>query len=133
MPVTKGQQAIRDIVRAMTIGTGICLPAGIYPIFGPIVRNSSKGREITMARWGMPSPRFALKGATAIPGSPISAMSPLPIAAVALASKIVVWFLTSFPENESCRMENDACMVRVRRDAALAFFRRVDALTSVER
>src|SRR5258705_4041898 len=36
---------------------------GIYPDYSaPIVRNSSEGRELTMARCGMPSPRFALKG-----------------------------------------------------------------------
>src|SRR5204863_5518166 len=28
----------------------------------PIVRNQDGGRELTMARWGMPSPLFALKG-----------------------------------------------------------------------
>lgn len=30
--------------------------------FGPIVRNTTEGRELAMCRWGMPSPAFALKG-----------------------------------------------------------------------
>jgi putative SOS response-associated peptidase YedK len=36
---------------------------GIFPDYAaPIVRNQPEGRELTMARWGMPSPVFALKG-----------------------------------------------------------------------
>jgi len=36
---------------------------GIFPDYtAPIVRNRPDGRELTMARWGMPSPVFALKG-----------------------------------------------------------------------
>jgi putative SOS response-associated peptidase YedK len=32
------------------------------------VRNHLGGRELTMARWGMPSPAFALKGKKSDPG-----------------------------------------------------------------
>ncbi len=36
---------------------------GIYPDYAaPIVRNSAAGRELTMARWGMPSPASVLVG-----------------------------------------------------------------------
>jgi putative SOS response-associated peptidase YedK len=36
---------------------------GIFPDYSaPIVRNHTDGRELTMARWGMPSPVVALKG-----------------------------------------------------------------------
>lgn len=36
---------------------------GVFPDYpAPIVRNQPDGRELTMARWGMPSPAFALKG-----------------------------------------------------------------------
>jgi putative SOS response-associated peptidase YedK len=36
---------------------------GIFPDYSaPIVRNSAEGRELVLARWGMPSPVFALKG-----------------------------------------------------------------------
>ena len=62
--VTKGQQAIRELTRAMTDRTGN-LPSmpGIFPAYpAPIVRNTSEGRELTLARWGMPSPALALKG-----------------------------------------------------------------------
>jgi len=55
---TKGQQAIRDITRAMIDKTGnLPLFPGIFPDYSaPIVRNSAAGRELTLARWGMPSP-----------------------------------------------------------------------------
>lgn len=42
---------------------------GIFPDYSaPIVRNTTKGRELAMARWGMPSPAFALKGRNSDPG-----------------------------------------------------------------
>jgi putative SOS response-associated peptidase YedK len=48
----------------MTDRTGNLPPLpGIFPDYpAPIVRNQPGGRELTMARWGMPSPIFALKG-----------------------------------------------------------------------
>jgi hypothetical protein len=62
--LTKGQQAIRELARAMSDRTGNLPPLpGIFPDYrAPIVRNQPEGRELTMARWGMPSPVFALKG-----------------------------------------------------------------------
>ena len=62
--VTKGQQAIRELARAMRDRTGNLPPLyGIFPDYAaPIVRNQPEGRELMMARWGMPSPVFALKG-----------------------------------------------------------------------
>jgi putative SOS response-associated peptidase YedK len=42
---------------------------GIFPDYAaPIVRNQRGGRELMMARWGMPSPAFALKGSNSDPG-----------------------------------------------------------------
>jgi putative SOS response-associated peptidase YedK len=42
---------------------------GIFPDYAaPIVRNAVEGRELAMARWGMPSPVFALKGRDRDPG-----------------------------------------------------------------
>ena len=36
---------------------------GIFPDYGaPVVREGAEGCELTLARWGMPSPIFALKG-----------------------------------------------------------------------
>jgi putative SOS response-associated peptidase YedK len=67
--MTKSQDAIRQLVRALTDGTWADhtgnLPAlpGIYPDYqAPIVRNRAEGRELAMARWGMPSPAAVLKG-----------------------------------------------------------------------
>lgn len=62
--VTKGQSAICELARAMIdrIGNMPPLP-GIFPDYGaPIVREGADGRELVLARWGMPSPLFALKG-----------------------------------------------------------------------
>ena len=62
--LTKGQAAIRELAAVMTDRTGN-LPemAGIYPDYpAPIVREGAEGREMVMARWGMPSPAFALEG-----------------------------------------------------------------------
>ena len=55
---TKGQQAIREMTRAMLDSTGNLPPLpGIFPDYAaPIVRNSSAGRELALARWGMPTP-----------------------------------------------------------------------------
>jgi hypothetical protein len=67
---TKGQQAIRELTRAMFDRTGNLPPLpGIFPDYAaPIVRNTADGRELAMARWGMPSPVFALKGRNSDPG-----------------------------------------------------------------
>ena len=68
--LTKGQQAIREFARAMFDRTGN-LPTfpAIFPDYAaPIVRNQPGGHELAMARWGMPSPVFALKGKNCDPG-----------------------------------------------------------------
>ncbi|BBK33442.1 putative SOS response-associated peptidase YedK [Stella humosa] len=68
--LTKGQQAIRDLTAAMLDRTGNLQPQpGIFPDYmAPVVRNQPEGRELTLARWGMPSPVFALKGRNSDPG-----------------------------------------------------------------
>jgi hypothetical protein len=63
--ITKGQQAIRDLVGAMRDLTGnLPMLPGVFPDYSaPIVRTAKDGvREIAMARWGMPSPAFAIAG-----------------------------------------------------------------------
>ncbi len=68
--LTKGQAAIREMARAMVdnVGNMPALP-GIYPDYrAPVVREGPDGRELAMARWGMPSPAFALKGRSTDPG-----------------------------------------------------------------
>ena len=60
----KGQKAILEAVRAMIDSTGN-MPTypGVFPDYAaPIVRNTAAGRELTTARWGMPSPVFAPMG-----------------------------------------------------------------------
>ena len=68
--MTKGQQAIRDLIRAMRDQTGNLPPLpGIFPDYrAPIVRQGPEGRELAMARWGMPSPVFALQCKKSDPG-----------------------------------------------------------------
>ena len=68
--VTMSQQAIRDLVSAFRDKTGNMPPLpGIFPDYpAPIVRTGVDGRELTMARWGMPSPVFAVQGRKSDPG-----------------------------------------------------------------
>ena len=68
--ITEGQQAIHELYRAATDLTGN-LPSmpGVFPDYpAPIVRNGADGRELVKARWGMPSPVFALQGKRTDPG-----------------------------------------------------------------
>jgi putative SOS response-associated peptidase YedK len=77
--LTKGQDAIRQLVAALTgalpidrTGNLPVLP-GVFPDYSaPILRNgageNAGGRELVMARWGMPSPAFALEGKKSDPG-----------------------------------------------------------------
>lgn len=68
--ITKGQQAIREFTRAMVDRAGN-LPSlpGVFPDYpAPIVRSGPDSRELVMARWGMPSPVFALEGKKTDPG-----------------------------------------------------------------
>jgi hypothetical protein len=72
----KGPQAIRDFARAMRGDVGNMPPLpGVFPDYAaPIVRNAEDGeRALVMARWGMPSPQSALRGATLIRASRTSA------------------------------------------------------------
>ncbi|MBO0661440.1 SOS response-associated peptidase family protein [Jiella sp. MQZ9-1] len=58
--VTTGQQAIRDFTDAARDTTGNLPPLpGIFPdTEAPVVRTVEGARELTMMRWGMPSPAF---------------------------------------------------------------------------
>ena len=63
--MTKGQQAIRELADVIRDTTGnLPMLPGIFPDYAaPIVRTGADGvRELVMARWGMPSPAFALQG-----------------------------------------------------------------------
>jgi putative SOS response-associated peptidase YedK len=102
--LTKGQQAIRELARAMTDRTGNLPPLpGIFPDYAaPMVRNQPAGRELTMARWGMPSPAFALKGRNSDPGvtNVRNAKSPHWRRWLGIENRCVVPF-TSFAEHEA--------------------------------
>lgn len=65
--MTRGQQAIRDLTRAFRDLTGNLPPLpGIFPDYrAPIVRNTAEGRELTLARWGMPTPPQFVAGRNA--------------------------------------------------------------------
>ena len=101
--VTKSQAAIRAASRAMLDRTGNLPPLpGIFPDYGaPIVREAAAGREIVLARWGMPSPVFALKGKKTDPGvtNIRNVKSPHWRRWLAPESRCLVPF-TSFSENE---------------------------------
>ena len=101
--ITKGQQAIREFAGAMhdRIGNLPSLP-GVFPdYFAPIVRNQPDGRELAMARWGMPSPLFALEGKKSDPGvtNIRNVKSPHWRRWLGIENRCLVPF-TSFSENE---------------------------------
>jgi putative SOS response-associated peptidase YedK len=102
--ITKGQQAIREFTRAMTDRVGNLPPMpGVFPDYAaPIVRNQLDGRELAMARWGMPSPAFALKGRKTDPGvtNVRNVASPHWRRWLGVEHRCVVPF-TSFSENET--------------------------------
>lgn len=102
--LTKGQAAIREMARAMVDHTGNLPPlAGIFPDYpAPIARNGAEGRELSLARWGMPSPVFALKGRKTDPGvtNVRNVASPHWRRWLGLESRCVVPF-TSFSEYET--------------------------------
>ena len=103
--VTKGQQAIREAAAAMRDLTGnLPMLRGVFPDYAaPIVRNASDGmRELATARWGMPSPAFALKGRNSDPGvtNVRNVASPHWRRWLGVESRCVVPF-TSFSENEA--------------------------------
>ena len=62
--IRKGPAAILDLARAMRNDAGNLEPGSIYPDYAaPIVRADATGaRVLATARWGMPSPVFALEG-----------------------------------------------------------------------
>lgn len=68
---TKGPAALQAVVGDMFNAAGNLPPQpGIFPDYAaPIVRQTADPRrELAMARWGMPSPVFALKGRNSDPG-----------------------------------------------------------------
>ncbi|GHA19641.1 DUF159 family protein [Devosia pacifica] len=69
---TSARQSVIDLTHAMSVSDSVGNMAplpGIFPDYAaPVVRNVAGGRELAMARWGMPSPQFVLKGKKTDPG-----------------------------------------------------------------
>ena len=102
--ITKGQQAIRDLAGAMRDLTGnLPMLPGVFPDYSaPIVRTAADGvRELSMARWGMTSPAFAIAGKKTDPGvtNIRNVKSPHWRRWLGVESRCIVPF-TSFAENE---------------------------------
>jgi putative SOS response-associated peptidase YedK len=101
--MTKGPQAIRDFTRAMHSDVGNLPPLpGVFPDYSaPIVRNGTEGRELVLARWGIPSPFASLKGKNRDPGvtNIRNVASPHWKRWLGVESRCVVPF-SSFSENE---------------------------------
>jgi putative SOS response-associated peptidase YedK len=129
--VTKGQQAIRELAGAISDRTGN-LPsmAGIFPDYSaPIVRNQPEGRDLTVARWGMPSPVFALKGKKSDPGftNVRNVKSPHWQRWLGIENHCVVDEF--FRERGVAGRHPSTGLVRIRRDPAVSFLRwHLDAL-----
>lgn len=68
--MTSNQDAIRNLFGVAADNTGnLASQPGVYPDYAaPIVRNSAVGRELVMARWGMPTPQKYLAGRKVDPG-----------------------------------------------------------------
>ncbi|MFP5248260.1 MAG: SOS response-associated peptidase [Acidobacteriota bacterium] len=68
--MTTNQEAIRRLFRVDVDHTGNLRPQpGVYPDYAaPIVRTSAAGRELAIARWGMPTPPKFLEGRKSDPG-----------------------------------------------------------------
>jgi putative SOS response-associated peptidase YedK len=68
--MTSNREAIRRLFKVTVDHTGN-LPSlpGIFPDYAaPIIRNSAAGREMAIARWGMPTPPKFLEGKKTDPG-----------------------------------------------------------------
>lgn len=66
----KSQEAMRRLFDGLIDRAGNMPPLpGIYPDYSaPIIRNGAEGRELVMARWGMPTPPQYLVGKRTDPG-----------------------------------------------------------------
>ena len=97
------QASVRALAKTIRDITGNMPPLpGIFPDYmAPIARNNQGERELAMARWGMPSPPFALKGRNSDGGitNVRNMKSPHWRRWLGVESRCLVPF-TSFSENE---------------------------------
>ncbi len=98
-----GQEMLREYFKAWIDYLGNLPPMpGIFTDYAaPIVRNGADGRELALARWGLPSPAYALKGKKTDPGvtNVRNVKSPHWRRWLGVENRCVVPF-TSFSENE---------------------------------
>ena len=60
---TTAKEAMRRLMQVVSDLTGNIEPGDIYPDqMAPVIRNGAEGRELAMARWGMPTPPQFLIG-----------------------------------------------------------------------
>ncbi len=101
--MTTTKEAIRALVKYIRdFGGNFPAIPGVFPDYeAPVVRNNGGERELAYARWGMPSPVFALKGKKTDPGvtNVRNTASPHWRRWLGPESRCVVPF-TSFSENE---------------------------------
>lgn len=101
--ITSTQDSVRALAKTIRDITGNQPPLpGIFPDYmAPIVRNNHGERELAMARWGMPTPVFALKGRNSDSGitNVRNVKSPHWRRWLGIESRCLVPF-TSFSENE---------------------------------
>lgn len=121
----KGRGEIITITRAMHDRTGNIPPThGIYPDYpAQIVREGAGGRELVLARWGMPSPAFALKGKKTDAGvtNIRNTASPHWRRWLAPANRCLVPF-TAFSEPDQAGKTPDWAWFALEDDKPLAFF-----------
>lgn len=68
---TRNVEAMRKLFAKFEVAAQIVPQPGIFPDYSaPIIRNMKEGQEpeLAMARWGMPSPAFAIEGKKTDPG-----------------------------------------------------------------
>ena len=124
----KSQEAMRRLFDGLVDRAGNMPPLpGIYPDYSaPIIRNGPEGRELVIARWGMPTPRAVPRRQEGRswrhqhPADDVVALAGL----AGPEHRCLVPF-TSFAENETlARRLAAAGLVCLRREPAARLFRR---------
>lgn len=107
--ITKGPEAICRAVLEVKVNLGAFVSQpGVFPDYvAPIVHNTTNGRTLAMARWGMPSPGLALGGRRLDPGITTirNARSPHWVRWLDVRHRCVVPF-TSFSVNDTYAASN---------------------------
>ncbi len=66
---TRNVEAMRKLFARFDVAAQVVSQPGIFPDYAaPIIRNEPDGPTLALARWGMPSPAFAMEGKRTDPG-----------------------------------------------------------------